>query len=565
MKKLLIILSILLLLSLFLLIQSAYAESSKIILDGMWKYTFVDNDSFSSKYLDDSNWKMDSYGHKRVETEPEKQNRAVWLRKHFTIPSNMKNERLMVYIGSLINHEVYINGYFIGKSIATEGHSFSDWNRKHGYNISDVLLNYEGDNVLAIKTYSTYEYGSSDQIYIGDYSSIQEKVQFHSIFIVNSYLSLSVILFLIAAYFIMFYIKTRMAKKHLFFAILCLFYSIYYTNYYVYDLPIPYTIFQKIIFISLHIGCLCFMPFFKYFFDMKILKLEKWLFILFAFISISGAVFTDNLIEYFIFRNKYILLLSLQVAYYVVLCIRAFFTNRRAFFQIALGSTFLAIFISHDIYYEFIGKLSPLGIHLNGYALIIFLVCICMELMSEYGQMYTRASTDGLTGLFNYSYFLNSLVEVCRLKNSTGTSSLLIVDIDLFKKFNDLYGHLAGDYVLKSVAKTLKSICKTKCLVARYGGEEFTVLLTGYSEMKAVELAEKLRSAIEKQQYHYKDASIGKVTVSIGIVTFTFDTPPHPEILIEKADEALYYSKGHGRNMVTHYNSLIHCAIDSKG
>ncbi|MCX7922646.1 MAG: diguanylate cyclase [Clostridia bacterium] len=559
MKKRLLFFILLIILPFLLFFQPTYANNEpRIDLDGLWKYHFGDDPSYSEKYFNDKNWDYTPFTLKRIEYQPEKQNKVVWFRKQFFLPSVMPNENLMIYIGSLTNHEVYINGHFIGRNASDSTHYFNDWNRKHAYPIPSALLHLDDNNVVAIKSLSSYEYGSTEKIYIGDVSSIYKKVQLSNIIIINSYCSLSVAHAVIALYFFMFYYKSRITKKHLYFAFVCLFTSIYYTNYFIYYLPISYTLFQKVVFTSFHLGVLAFMPFLKYFFEMNIRRYEKWIFYVFALISISGAFLSKDLVSYFIFRSKYLILVEAIMVYYVALCVISFFTNRRALMQLAAGTVVLILCISHDIYYEIIGTIPHIGFFLNGYAFILFLSTICIQLLREYTSIYAKASTDGLTTLYNQSYLINSLTDICD-KNCTGnTYSLLMLDIDHFKSFNDTYGHLTGDFVLKEVAKTLRANCGEGSLVARYGGEEFSVLLKEHSENQAIKLAEKLRLSIESHEFQYKECNVGKVTISIGVVTFP--SPGlllHPEILIEKADKALYYSKEHGRNRVSHFRDLI--------
>ncbi len=157
------------------------------------------------------------------------------------------------------------------------------------------------------------------------------------------------------------------------------------------------------------------------------------------------------------------------------------------------------------------------------------------------------ATRDGLTGLFNHRIFQERLTaELKRSERYATQLSLLLVDIDYFKKVNDVYGHPAGDLVLKSVAKILKYEVRDVDIAARYGGEEFAVILPGTDNSGAKNFAERLRKAIMAEVF-LADGKPLKVTASIGIATAPADAQTKEE-LIERTDQALYHAKRQGRN-----------------
>lgn len=138
--------------------------------------------------------------------------------------------------------------------------------------------------------------------------------------------------------------------------------------------------------------------------------------------------------------------------------------------------------------------------------------------------------------------------EYDRAMRSGRSLSLLLLDVDHFKQFNDTFGHPAGDDVLKTVARTLVSTARLTDFVARYGGEEFAVILSDTDHAGAMVLAERCRRAIAAAAWKLRP-----VTVSIGVATLAADTP-EPVALVKEADEALYKSKAAGRNRV-HFGS----------
>lgn len=159
--------------------------------------------------------------------------------------------------------------------------------------------------------------------------------------------------------------------------------------------------------------------------------------------------------------------------------------------------------------------------------------------------------TDGLTGIANRRYFDETLkTEFYRLKRSGAALSLIMLDVDYFKKFNDTYGHLAGDDCLRQIGNMLKTIdMRTSDLVARYGGEEFVVILPETEKSGVLALAERIRKATEDLNIpHSENKNEKKVTVSLGSVTVYPSAMEKPEQVVGLADEALYCAKNGGRN-----------------
>lgn len=164
-----------------------------------------------------------------------------------------------------------------------------------------------------------------------------------------------------------------------------------------------------------------------------------------------------------------------------------------------------------------------------------------------YAEIERMAITDGLTGLFNHRNFQERLAaEFKRLRRFPEPLSLLLIDIDFFKKINDHYGHPAGDEVLRGVASVIKETARNLDVPARYGGEEFSAILPGTNHEGALKMAERLRKSVEDKRFDLDGKVLG-VSVSIGAATAPYDAESKEE-LIEKADQALYHAKGNGRN-----------------
>lgn len=160
----------------------------------------------------------------------------------------------------------------------------------------------------------------------------------------------------------------------------------------------------------------------------------------------------------------------------------------------------------------------------------------------------SQVHIDALTKAYNRSAYEIKISQVIRnFKQNNDSATLFIIDIDYFKKINDTYGHKAGDEILKSVSDTLRKSLRETDLLFRYGGEEFVIILEKIGPEKAVQLAEKLRTVIEKDYLVYKNKKI-QVTISIGIACL--NEGDEEQSFFENADKALYEAKGSGRNRV---------------
>lgn len=172
-------------------------------------------------------------------------------------------------------------------------------------------------------------------------------------------------------------------------------------------------------------------------------------------------------------------------------------------------------------------------------------------LQSKLKETEWFATTDALTGLLNRRSFEEKLVQHTTSNNSHQILSLIMLDIDHFKRVNDTYGHLTGDDLLRVIAKTLKDYVRGKDIVCRYGGEEFIILLRDTPIQGAVTVAEKIRTHFASMSWKQKSTgvSMGRVTLSCGVSQYR---PKEPiEAFVQRADIALYQSKKMGRNQVT--------------
>lgn len=168
----------------------------------------------------------------------------------------------------------------------------------------------------------------------------------------------------------------------------------------------------------------------------------------------------------------------------------------------------------------------------------------------DFEQQYMLATTDGLTELYNHRYFQEQIrMQVEQSKRYSNNFSLIIIDIDFFKKFNDTFGHQSGDAVLRQVAQTLKKNVRATDIVCRYGGEEMSIILPNTTKDEAFATAQKICNRVAEKTFKLTGNNETHVTISLGVSTFPFDGDTAPKI-IEAADKRLYNAKNNGRNQV---------------
>jgi diguanylate cyclase (GGDEF)-like protein len=210
-----------------------------------------------------------------------------------------------------------------------------------------------------------------------------------------------------------------------------------------------------------------------------------------------------------------------------------------------LGWGFLPMSFSREhfvmaMFYTMIGLLAGVSFGIYPYRISILLT-----------RIKRLSITDDLTGIYNRRYFFQRFKEELERSTRYGRRlSLLMLDIDYFKHYNDIHGHQMGDSLLKKLAQLLSINIRQPDFIARYGGEEFVVVAPETDREKAIKLAEKLRVTIEKYPFLMRESQPdGKITISLGLAVFPEDGQTVDE-MIGKADTALYIAKDLGRNKV---------------
>ena len=175
---------------------------------------------------------------------------------------------------------------------------------------------------------------------------------------------------------------------------------------------------------------------------------------------------------------------------------------------------------------------------------------LAKERIRMLGKLEKLAITDGLTKLYNSRHFYNQLkVEIGRCSRYNKSLSLLLLDIDNFKVYNDSYGHLEGDKVLVRIGQIIKSCLRKIDSAYRYGGEEFTVILPETNGQKANNVAQRIRTAVELESFYPEPGKAVSITVSVGVTEYFKNEKL--STFIQKADQAMYNAKADGGNRIS--------------
>lgn len=249
--------------------------------------------------------------------------------------------------------------------------------------------------------------------------------------------------------------------------------------------------------------------------------------------------------------NIFICILLSSMAAYTVFKIRSVMISLTMFSALVGFYCYFTVF-TMEKYNVWIWVVIPIAV-----VLFVFITSYIIKYLiksRDFEHTYKLATTDGLTELYNHRFFQEQIRKLIKYsKKYNSHFSLIIIDIDFFKKFNDKYGHQAGDAVLKQVAATLKKSVRAGDVVCRYGGEEMTILLNHTSVPDAIRTAKKICQTVAEKKYRLSQDLEVNVTISLGVATFP-ENGQEPAELIEYADKCLYNAKENGRNQVGKYN-----------
>ncbi len=202
------------------------------------------------------------------------------------------------------------------------------------------------------------------------------------------------------------------------------------------------------------------------------------------------------------------------------------------------------------------GDFEELKKHSASVRMISKVVTSALNNIEMFRKMEELSNVDGLTGLYNRRCFNNMLEQkISEASRAKVHLSMIMLDIDFFKKVNDTYGHKAGDDVIRFISATIKKSIRKVDFAARYGGEEFVILLYNTSIDAASNIADKIRNIVRDSTVN-ADGSPLNITISLGVSSYPIPSMS-AEVLVKHADTALYYSKEHGRDQVSVYNSSM--------
>ena len=265
------------------------------------------------------------------------------------------------------------------------------------------------------------------------------------------------------------------------------------------------------------------------------------------------ATYINNLID-----NNFIKKVDISVDIFISVFLAisiGFIVLRTTSTFIALGTTILTI-VGYIILSYYLMKFCNLWVAIILPITFIALIFIAAYIVKyvlksrDFEYQYKLATTDGLTDLYNHRYFQEQMImqtENCKRYNSL--FSLILIDIDFFKRFNDIYGHQSGDAVLRQVAQKLKKNIRSTDIACRYGGEEMSIILPNADNDEAIITAQKICQTIAEKPFKLANDKESTVTISLGVSTYPQDGKTPSEI-IEQADKRLYIAKENGRNQV---------------
>jgi diguanylate cyclase (GGDEF)-like protein len=213
-----------------------------------------------------------------------------------------------------------------------------------------------------------------------------------------------------------------------------------------------------------------------------------------------------------------------------------------------MGLLFLASRVTRQMDFDFAALLSLVGNHVSH----------IIDKIKLFQETKRLSITDGLTGLYNSRYFYRYLdIEISRTKRYGSSFSLMLFDIDNFKRLNDTYGHQSGDEVLQELARIFKSVSRETDIVVRYGGEEFVIILPNTSEEEAITLANRILQSVQETTMKINATDSVSVTVSGGVASFPQNAST-AKGLLNAADSAMYAAKTAGKNTIACYHGNVH-------
>lgn len=521
----------------------------------------------------------------------------LWVRTAFRIPDSlMDNELGLMLARTMVADEVYLNGERIGESGRFPPRFFGDWNH-------DRYCLFQAGSVarvdtLLFKLYVHHEGALIGPVSIDSASRTYAEFRFHRFFGRDVNLLAAVLLCLIAIYHFMIHVQRPKDRYNLWYALLGFSFAVYLSNFFATDIPgfmaldLSYLAFQKIVFAALNLSLLALGLFVSAFLERRE---PEWL--RHGFVALMLAIIVlflgaPDFRTLQLFRSAHPLMCLVPALFLTIVLIRASLRKQEGVGSVLIGLFPLFCAALFDLVVRDVMRIP--GFYLTSLGVPAFIVAILFilsirfvhianeedrlnqeleidvyvrtnqlkeanlrlesalqELKDANTRLESLAVTDSLSRTFNRRAFDLRFEEECaRARRNRTSLSLLMIDIDFFKRINDEHGHLCGDQCIVSLASSLQGFLRRPSdILARYGGEEFVVLLPETDRGGAGKIAESMRAGIEAMEIAYEDVRL-HLTVSIGVATSRFDSVHMPETLVAHADTALYKAKSQGRNQV---------------
>ncbi len=534
----------------------------------------------------------------------------VWLKKELYVNRSAQDVPVSIHFGSImIADKTYINGQLVGYGGKFPPYYYNGWNESRNYPIPNIMLNSDGKQTLLIKMYVNAEAGIYGRIVLDErfiVDEIHNNYEFYNVR-VNMFLAIMAIVF--SWYHLNIYLHRRKEKDGLLFAGVCFVAAMYQTNFFLSTLPwfsgeyFSYLTFQKLIFtlefFTLYMFNQYLIHFFNYprkklsfrlstifilgviiaFFSAPdyhvFLQVRSWMF----YLLIAFFLYTNWLIIYSVYKKKKYALITLLVGTIFIICALYDVIYHMVMMRVdgpylsGIGFIFFIIGNAGIIAQKFVGYQNDLEISRKTMQERVEkrteklkkaneqLIAYNNELKETQKRLIESAVTDPLTELYNRQEFQRRItleVERCKRQYCGNPFSVVFIDLDNFKYYNDNFGHLLGDELLRIFSDIIKAVSRKADCVARYGGDEFIILMPDTDVEKAVNYCERIKTELEKRNFLLSDINeyLGyeldipedkKLTCSFGIAQYSDDYASVDEVL-HYADIALYQSKSGGKN-----------------
>ena len=482
----------------------------------------------------------------------------LWLRKDFVFPKQLEDKQCSVLLGRIIMaDETYFNGELIGRGGKFPPHYFNDWNRYRNYTIPHWLVRHNQTNTLLIHVYANADGGIVGPILLDETETINNTEDYFLFMNTQSNAVVAFLILILAWFHLIIYRKRPNDKENLYYIILCIAAAVYQTNFFIttlpgfYNLNLDYLLYQKIIFSSQFFMFFALAHFLKHFLRRPNYKSVNNLTLAITLVPTLILMVMPDYRTFFQYRFYVQGIIFLYVVYTLIIIVRYALQKSRNYRIILFFISVVAGSILYDlIFHVFAGNLK--APFLAGIGFAVFLVGISGIMINRFARyqneleelnisleeivtertkdlrsannelmdinhklnntqqrLMKAATTDYLTGLYNRQELQKKInEEQARIdrhqKKNPQDITLLFIDLDNFKYYNDLFGHKLGDILLEKFADILRKVVRTEDIITRFGGDEFVVLLLDANRHGAIPVAERIYYELE-QARHFTD------------------------------------------------------------